>query len=358
MSHVLVIGAGLSGCTAAKYLADQNIKVSLIEKSDRIGGKVRSYGCKAVDKCQNCGVCLSGSLWDKVLSHPGINILFGSKLENISGKSGNFTVTLRNINITKDEVFNNITAVLICTGFESKSNRLSSHLQIEDTTGILTGTQLEELMFYRSKTGLFNTDIDYIPCNMPGNIQGCISDNVPSGIAFIQCTGSRDVNEGGLYCSRVCCSYSTRSAKVFRSYYPECKIVFFYMEMQNVEFGNYFTGLQELDMEFINCRPLRIKGGTPVTVEYDAPSEGIKSRTFDLVVLSDGIHACSDNDHIAEICNIGQDRDGFLQETGSTSGIFVSGCAKAPMKIDEAYADSIAAAGRVLNMIQSNREKM
>jgi len=325
--RVLVIGAGISGCTVAYTLANQGSEVILIESTGNIGGKVRSYGCKAIEKCQNCGVCLTVGLWNKVSAHQNINILTNTNVKDITGNPGDFAVIIADSQT--EQRLDGIDVIIISTGFESQTNGISSHLHIEDTNGLITGTQLEELMLGRTRSGLF--------------------DKAPRSIAFIKCLGSRDQHEGGLYCSRVCCSYSTRSAKVIRSYYPDCEIVFFYMELQNVEAGDYYSGLREMGMEFIKCRPINVYGGTPATVEYDDPVSGIRAREFDLIVLSDGIHAGTDNDRLAEICRLGQDKDGFLQAVGTDSGIYLAGCARAPMKIDEAYADSLAVAGMRLN---------
>jgi len=332
MARVLVIGAGLSGCTVAYALAERGIDIILVEKTSSIGGRAYTYGCKAAGRCLNCGVCLTKGLWDKVLSHKNIRVLTDTVVKVITGDVSNFSA--KAVDKNGSHTFNKINAVVVSTGFESGPGGLSAHLHIDGTSGLMTGTQLEELMLSRTQTGLF--------------------ENVPKSVAFIQCLGSRDKNEGGLYCSRVCCSYSTRAAKVIRSYYPECEIVFFYMEMQNVEAGNYFDELQKLDMEFIKCRPLKVTGAETVLVEYvDSAggidsTGGIKSRAFDLAVLSDGIHASLDNDKIAELCRLRQDEDGFLHTACSDSGIYVAGCARAPMKIDEAYADSIAVAGKIL----------
>jgi heterodisulfide reductase subunit A-like polyferredoxin len=87
-------------------------------------------------------------------------------------------------------------------------------------------------------------------------------------------------------------------------------------------------------------------------VEYDDPSEGLKNRAFDLVILSDGIHAGVDNSRLAEICKLSQDKDGFLQTVGSDSGIYVCGCTRAPMKIDESYADAVTVAGKIIQVLR------
>ena len=331
MAQVLVVGAGVTGCTVAYTLAELGIDVTLLEKADRIGGKVRKYGCKAAPRCQNCGVCLTTGLWDKVEKHEKIHV------------TGTVPVTTCQENRPPDNS-DTFDAIVICTGFDNQTlpDRFSSHLHITNTTGIITGTQLEELMLGRTGTGLFeNSDI---------------LTKAPNSIAFIQCVGSRDLNESGLYCSRVCCSYSTRAAKVIRSYYSDCEIVFFYMELQNVESGDYYKGLSELGVKFIECRPLKLTGGESVTVEYDDGQEsGIKSKEFDLVVLSDGIYAGKENDLLAELYGLDIDKDGFLLPVGSDIGnkpaVYVAGCARVPMKIDEAYADAITVAGKVLSQV-------
>ncbi len=57
-SSVLVIGAGIAGITVAQRLVENNIKVYLIEKESYIGGQALSYGCKGVESCNECSVCL------------------------------------------------------------------------------------------------------------------------------------------------------------------------------------------------------------------------------------------------------------------------------------------------------------
>jgi len=328
MSHVVVIGAGLSGCTVACTLADRGVDVTLIEKTDNIGGRVRSYGCKATNRCQNCGVCLTSRLWDKVSNHNKIRIIYNAGIQDISGKPGNFSITV----LSGPEYFylEGMSAVVLSTGFDSLPGGISAHLHLEHTgeaKWLMTGSQLEKLLLSRTRSILF--------------------ENVPESIAFIQCVGSRDKNEGGIYCSRVCCSYSTRAAKLIRDYYPECNITFFYMELQSVEMSDHYSNLRSAGVEFIKCRPLKISGGKRGTIEYDDPSEGLMKKAFDIVILSDGIHAGADNSRLAEICGLGLDENGFLKALGTGSGIYVTGCAKAPVKIDETYADSLTAAGKI-----------
>ena len=336
MRRILIIGAGLSGCVAATKLAEANIEVFLVEKSPNIGGKVRLYGCKAAhDKCNNCGLCLTCGLWDEVLQNQKIHILTNSIVKDITGNLGDFTATIDDSHHTK--MIKHLEAIIVSTGFESQPNGMSAHLHIDGVESIMTGLQLEEKLIARTRTQLF--------------------DVAPSSVAFIQCLGSRDEREGGLYCSRVCCGYSTRAAKVLRSYYPECEITFFYMELQNVKNGNYFAELKALGMEFIKCRPLQVIGGKPATLIYDDPAQGEILRNFDLVILSEGIHEGADNETISLFSGLGQDEYGFLQAIDSNLGIFVTGCVRTPMKIEEAYADALTTAGKILASVPEGGTK-
>jgi len=47
MSRFVIIGAGISGCTAGYELAEMGHDVEIIESSSEIGGKVLTYCCKA-----------------------------------------------------------------------------------------------------------------------------------------------------------------------------------------------------------------------------------------------------------------------------------------------------------------------
>ena len=119
MARILVIGAGVSGCTAAYTLAVGGADIVLIEKTDQIGGRVRTYGCKAVDdRCQNCGVCLTAGLWDKVSSHPRIQILTKSEVLDIKGKPGDFSVIVKNDHSA--EKHDNIDTIIVSTGFDNQ----------------------------------------------------------------------------------------------------------------------------------------------------------------------------------------------------------------------------------------------
>ena len=335
MSKVLVVGGGLAGAAAAKELAASGRQVLIAEGADSIGGKVRGYGCKATDLCNNCGVCLTRNLWESVENNDLIDIRTGTRLTDLSGSKGKYTATLKSGSETVRAY--DIAAVIVATGFGDPASSLyGGFIEIPGTLtgGLVLGSDIENLLQGRSGKDLFETD--------------------PGSVCFIQCFGSRDKKENTMYCSRICCAYSSRAAKVIKQYYPDCDITFFYMEMQQVKCGGYFDELLNLGIKFVKCRPIKIGSGNPAFVEYEDPETGKrKKQAFDLIVLSNGIRPADDAARIAEICGLGQTEDGFLKyvknsEDAKQTGIYITGCAGGPKRIDEVYAESTAVAKRIL----------
>ncbi len=328
MKHILIIGGGLAGCTAALELADRGHQVSIVERDAVIGGKVRTYGCKATEVCNKCGLCLVGDLWHRVENDKKIKIYTGHQVVDIFGEKGNFDVVVKDNE--NRQTLANISDIIVAAGFDIPSSYSLGNLELTSPDGIITGYQLESILNKRNDKSLFF--------------------QAPSKVAFIQCFGSRDLREKAAYCSRVCCGYSTRAAKVIKYCYPQTKITFFYMDMQQVEPGDYMDTLLKDGIEFIKSRPVKIRGPKPWTVIYEEPgSSGASKRKFDLIVLSEGIHPSEGLDKIAEICGLGFNDDGFLRcvKDGSSTGIYLAGCVSGPKTIEEVYTQALTVAGEI-----------
>ena len=327
MTHVLIVGAGLAGCTIANELAANNIHVSLVDTAGQIGGKVRSYGCKATDVCNKCGLCLVSGLWEKVESpSANIDILLSTKLIDLIQEGESYTAVLKNAagNIVIEE----INHVVVAAGFDTAD---SGFVEYAASPAVINGSQLEKLL--RERTG------------------GGFLETAPESAAFIQCYGSRDRHEHSMYCSRVCCAYTTRAAKVIKHHYPACRVVFFYMEMQTVEPGEYYQSLLDAGIEFIKCRPVKVSTGetdgrAKVLITYDEPASGKRfCDSFDLLVLSDGIKPNHQAGQLAEKCGLAQDEAGFLRHVNAAMpGVLLAGCAAGPKKIEETYKESLSLA--------------
>ena len=328
--HILIIGGGLAGCTAALELANSGQEVTILEKCERIGGKVRDYGCKATNRCNNCGLCIVRDLWNQVESHESISIITGTRLIDVRGSKGNFSVIFKNGKNVR--ILNGIGDIIVSTGFEEFSAVSSGSLELSIEDGIISGRRMEELFSGRTESRVFAES--------------------PKSIAFIQCFGSRDVHEKAGYCSRVCCGYSTRMARVLRQIYPEVEIVFYYMDLQRVEAGEYFNCLNSEGIGFVRCRPVKIKPGKPNRIQYEQPGAGsVTEKEFDIIILSEGIHPAKDTELLAELCMLKVDGNGFLKyvKDGELTGIHLAGCVSGPWKIEEVHSESLAVARGILS---------
>ena len=90
---VLVIGGGIAGIQASLDLADQGIRVSLVERLPSIGGKMAQ-----LDKTfptNDCSICIMGPKLFEVERHPNTDLLTYAEVEAVSGQAGNFTVKVR-----------------------------------------------------------------------------------------------------------------------------------------------------------------------------------------------------------------------------------------------------------------------
>jgi heterodisulfide reductase subunit A len=327
MRSVLVIGAGLAGCVAAARLSEAGTRVVMVEKTPDIGGRVRGYGCKATDRCNNCGLCLVGGLWKDARNNPLVEIITSSTVVDLLGEAGDYTAAVS----TPDGLrhIGGISSVVVSTGFEWLSTGMSAHLHIENSESVISGSELEALIRGRSKKGIFPER--------------------PGSIAFIQCFGSRDTKERAFYCSRVCCAYSTRAARVIRQHYPECGVAFFYMELQSASNSDVFEELTKIGVRFVKCRPVRVTGARPAVIEYDDPAGGMTKESFDVVILSEGVHPSEDNSWMSAAYGLEQDGLGFLHSAGGCeNGVYAAGCVRRPFTIEETCADAETAADAIL----------
>ncbi len=89
----LVIGAGIAGIQAALDIADAGFKVYLVEKTPSVGGRMAQ-----LDKTfptLDCSACILTPKMVDCASHPNIELLTYSEVEEIGGFVGNFEVKVR-----------------------------------------------------------------------------------------------------------------------------------------------------------------------------------------------------------------------------------------------------------------------
>jgi heterodisulfide reductase subunit A len=272
---VLVVGAGIAGIQAALTIANEGMKVYLVERAPYIGGHMAQ-----LDKTfptLDCASCIFTPKTVEVARNKNIELLVCSEVEDVKGYVGNFTVTIKKHPTYVDfsrctgcgdcaeacvlkkgvpsefeertatrkavyipfpqavplkAVVDKESCLLLSKGKCKKScveackaeaiNFEQKEEVIEREVGsivIATGFDLfDPYLLPQYGYGVYEnviTNLQFERLASPsGPTQGEVllkDGTVPKGIAFLHCIGSRDEN-ANLYCSRVCCMASMKQA--------------------------------------------------------------------------------------------------------------------------------------------------
>ena len=89
-NDALVVGGGVAGMQAALDIANQGFKVTLLEQTPSIGGRMAM-----IDKTfptLDCSACILTPKLSEVSRHPNIDLLTYSEVKSVHGETGDFTV--------------------------------------------------------------------------------------------------------------------------------------------------------------------------------------------------------------------------------------------------------------------------
>ncbi len=342
--RVLVIGGGTAGMASALDLVERGVEVFLIEKEKEIGGRAADYCCKATEKCNRCTACLVLQQKDKVMQEPLIHVLTSANVKDVTKNGRGFKATVAR---GEDDIALEVQAVIVATGFDPYDLKRRSEFAYGLEENVISGLELEKALKEKgSLTAAFGSGI--------------------KKIGFIQCVGSRDLSIGNGYCSRVCCMYAAKLAKIIRSELPDVEIDIFYMDFQS--FGKGFSAfnqeLRESDkIKFIRAIPSKIYGFPydRLTVRYTDSLVGKPCEDkYDLIVLSLAITPSEGTQEIAQQLGIALDDYGFMagrsaQETVATNqaGVFLAGVCQGPKDIPQTIGHAKAAAGQAYLYLNS-----
>jgi len=267
---VLVVGGGIAGIQAALNIANANHKVYLVEREPSIGGRMIQ-----LDKTfptLDCSSCILTPKMAAVGSHPNIELMTYSEVEDVSGYIGNFKVKVRKkpryvdselctgcgICIEKcpwktDSEFDmglgkrkavytpfpqavpNVPVIDpdVCVYFEKGTCRACEKFcppgaiawdQKEETVELEVGaiivatgydlldpSPLTQYGYKRLDNVITSLEFERM-CSATGPTGGELvlkDGSAPQSVAIIHCVGSRDKNYCE-YCSRVCCMYALK----------------------------------------------------------------------------------------------------------------------------------------------------
>lgn len=330
---VLVIGGGTAGMTSALDLAERGVSVYLVEKQNEIGGRAADYCCKATDSCNKCAACLVLQLKDRVKQEPMIEVFTGAQVNQVTKKGKGYQAS---VNCGEKTVSLDVQAVIIATGFAPYDLGRRSEFSYGVEKNVISGLDLERAIKEK------------------GSLVSAFGKGIKK-IGFIQCVGSRDLSIGNGYCSRVCCMYAAKLAKLIRNELPEAEIDIFYMDFQS--FGRGFDAFNQTlrnteNIKFIRAIPSKIFGFPydRLTVRYTDSLQGkLCEDKYDLIVLSLAITPSEESDRLSQQLGIPVDKYGFMEK--GAEGVFTAGVCCGPKDIPQTIGDAKAAAGEVLRYL-------
>lgn len=192
----------------------------------------------------------------------------------------------------------------------------------------------------------------------------------PSSVAIIHCVGSLDANHKE-YCSGVCCQYAFKFNHIIEKKLPGTAIHHFYKELAipgKEDFSLYKHARANPHADFIRYADIRdlsvAEEGEGSVIAYQDISGKSGSVKADMVVLCPAVVPSAGAEKLAAVLEAGQDSSGFFEELhgrldsaqSKIKGIFLAGTCQAPMDIQKAMNQGMAAAGYILSGLVAGRK--
>lgn len=346
-SPVLVLGGGVAGMQAATALGELGHPSVLLEKTSKLGGRVNQLSRTFPffnDDGFNDGAEFTREIENDMKAQSCVDVRMETTLLDIEGEFPDFRATL------SDATSEKVSAVVIATGFEPFDPSDLEEYGYSRYRNVVTGPELEWLLNPRGPTH--------------GEIRRPSDHKSVEKMAIVFCVGSRNRRIGAPFCSRICCSYSTKQALTVLDRNPKADITCFYMDVRTYDrgFEEMYSLAQERGIRYVRGRVSGCKelpDGDIVVRAENTLVQKICSDRFDLVSLSTGMRPCLDVDHLARVLQIERAPDGFFASRewfryphdSTREGIFVAGCATGMKPIRNCIIDASAVAARVAGLL-------
>ncbi len=190
----------------------------------------------------------------------------------------------------------------------------------------------------------------------------------PRKIAWLQCVGSRDLNncDNG-YCSSVCCMYANKQAVIAKEHSDgPLDTAIFYMDMRTFgkDFDKYSTRAQkEKGVRLVRSRIHSVLpcADERLKIVYATESGNRIEEVFDLVVLSVGLAPSRDAINLAgkmgvELNHYGHAKTSCLEPVCTNKeGIYVCGAFQEPKDIPSSVMEASASAAAATKLLADSR---
>ncbi|MCJ7650115.1 MAG: FAD-dependent oxidoreductase, partial [Candidatus Lokiarchaeota archaeon] len=322
----LIIGGGVTGMSAALNLSRQGFQTYLIEKEDKLGGRLNSL--HTLFPHQLDASDFSDKFKNNIKNAQNLHVLTSSIVKNIDGFVGNFEVEIeqngKNIELS-------VGAIIVAVG--------SSLFTPTDLYGYDGKKRITQLELERK---FINNDVK------------------ANNYVMIQCVGSR-IDERP-YCSSVCCMTALKNALAIKEKIPEANITILFRDLYTpgTDYEKFYRDAREQGVLFIKYSldkvPTIEENHVKVFNEYMGEELILP---YDLLVLSTPLVANNDNKNLAQMLKVPLEANKFFLEAHvklrpndfATDGIYIGGSAKWPVDITEAITQGYATAARASRVL-------
>lgn len=377
--HVMVVGGGITGMTAALEAAKAGYDATIIERADQLGGvmaklKQRHPEQSPYQHPQDTGV---EAMVAAVQANDRITVHLNAKVAKTSGAPGRFEVEIARADGSSMQA--EFGAIVQATGFTPYDANQLPELGYGKSADVITQLELETLAQAAGDSPIKR-----------------LSDGKPvENVVFVQCAGQRSDTAGHLsYCSGHCCSTSIKQAMYFKDSNPDINTTILFDDLRTPGSGgeNFYRSAQD---KFVTFRKGKVS-----TVESAGDSLQVNFRDLilaeddalqaDLVVLATGMVPNSgvnieaepeavteeDSDVVAKVPvesilnlqyrqgpDVPQLTNGFTDshficfpyETRRT-GIYTAGPVRRPMDAGQAQTDAMGATMKAIQAIENSAQ--
>lgn len=422
---VMVIGGGIAGITASLRTAEHGYKTYLIEKNPSIGGHMIKY--PKVFPTLDCSQCILTPKMGEISDNPNINLITLSEVKKVSGGPGDFhvNVTLKPRGIDSDkciacglcnqicpvevksqhdeglgkrkavhipfpqavptvysidfenctrcglceekcprgavildekerDIELNVGTIILATGFDLYDISKLAEYQYGRHPNILTSIQMERML---DITGPTNSSVIRLSDGKPAK-----------SVAFILCAGSRDINKGVPYCSRICCLYAIKQALILKKFMDIKDIWIHYIDIRapGRRYEEFYKNAQMEGVKFVKGKVSEIipEGDQLMILSEDMLANRLLETRVDIAVLCPPVTNSPETLKLAEKLKTPVDEDTFVLEkhpkldpiATKQEGIYACGMVSGPKDIQSTVAESEGAAMKAINFIRTKFE--
>ncbi len=215
--HVLVVGGGITGMTAAYEAAKAGYKATIVEKTDQLGGITAQLHKRVPTRApyadpEDTGIDTLIALLNE---DANVTIYLNTKIAKTSGAPGRFEVELDKGEAGSETI--SVGSIVQASGFKPYDANQLTEFSYDKSENVITQLELEALA----------KEADGGPIKRPSDGKEV------KNVVFVQCAGQRSNKPGHLsYCSGHCCNTSIKQAMYFKDQNADIETTVIYTDLR------------------------------------------------------------------------------------------------------------------------------